>query len=352
MSDLKLYTVADLKNWLIHNNSPAGLSEHVIAPTRAWAIVNNPYVKDDDHVVAAIFDDGELAAFTAAFPEKMDSRRIWWFSTLYCFPQFEGKGYGLVAVGSLAEEYGFDNCFDRWGASETVAIFTALGHHTIYSHRYVLGDKVISTSSCKGKLLYALQACSKSVHRFVQSMFAHNQNSHTSYTLHYLPSIDDATYQFMQVHRDNNVFLHTQEMMNWEVRYPFTQTSPLMERVKRDTQFSSTVRNAQYLIVQVLNKEQLSGVYILKVGDSALNVVYLYYEEEAENMVFASILDHVRYFHVSHLETENETLASYISRNYYFPKYTINSISFSYPPSFENTLNNPSFQFGDGDSFA
>ena len=69
--ELNLYTIADLRAWLIDNNPPAGLSEQVIAPVRAYAILNNPYVKEEDAVVAAIYVGDELAAFTAAFPDMI-----------------------------------------------------------------------------------------------------------------------------------------------------------------------------------------------------------------------------------------------------------------------------------------
>ena len=76
MPELRLYTVAQIREWLEHNQPAEGLSERVIAPTRAWAIVHNPYVKDEDAIVAAIFEDGELAAYTASFPDMLDGKRV------------------------------------------------------------------------------------------------------------------------------------------------------------------------------------------------------------------------------------------------------------------------------------
>ena len=72
MPELKLYTIADLRNWLIENNPPTGLNEHVIAPARAYAIMHNPYVKDTDPVVAVIYEGEELAAYTSAIPEEIN----------------------------------------------------------------------------------------------------------------------------------------------------------------------------------------------------------------------------------------------------------------------------------------
>ena len=96
MADLKLYTILDLRNWLIHNHSIDGLSDKIIAPQRAFAIINNPYVKDNDVVLCAIFENSTPVAYTAAFPDwiNREERIVWWFSTLYCHPSVQGKGYG------------------------------------------------------------------------------------------------------------------------------------------------------------------------------------------------------------------------------------------------------------------
>ena len=67
MPELKLYTVAQLREWLMYNHAPEGLSEQIIAPSRAWAIIHNPYVKDDDPVVAAIFEGRGRSRKTSHF---------------------------------------------------------------------------------------------------------------------------------------------------------------------------------------------------------------------------------------------------------------------------------------------
>ena len=69
MPELKIYTILDLRNWLIHNHATEGLSDKIIAPQRAYAIINNPYVKDEDSVLCAIFENEIPVAYTATFPD-------------------------------------------------------------------------------------------------------------------------------------------------------------------------------------------------------------------------------------------------------------------------------------------
>ena len=350
MNELKLYTVKDLQDWLKHNLPAKGLSAKIISPTKAWAIVNNPYVKDKDAVVAAIFDNGHLAAYVSAFPEVINETRYWWFSALYCLPQYRGKGYGLIVIGSLAEVYGVDYCLDRWAAPETIEIFSHLGHKTTYYPRYVLSDKHIDTSSVKGTLAYVMQKVGKMLHT------KHPSFQGESYTLKYLPFIDEQSYAFMQTHRRKDIFFHARDFLNWVVQYPFTLSTPLMNRVETDNPFSSNVPHSQYVVVQVLVHETIVGVYILHEGFRALTVTYLYYDAPAQDVVFASILEHAYSMKVTIFRTENKTLAEYINTHLYFPKRVEEAISFSYPLYFADhsvqDISTGTYQLGDGDSFA
>lgn len=343
MPELKLYTVADLREWVMHNRAAEGLSERFIAPTRAWAIIHNPYVHDQDPVVAVIFVDNEAAACTTAFPELIGNQRYWWFSALWCRPKYQGKGYGLIVIGAIAEVYGAEYCLDRWGAVETVAIFNYLKHKTIYTPRYILGAQIKRTTT-KGKIVFMVRQLQRSVHAiFEQSL------KKETYSLRYMPFIDDATYEFIVSHRNDYSFLHTQEFMNWVLRYTMTISAPLLHRVENQTPFSaSEAMNSQIFAVQVHDCSQIIGFYLMKKVNDSLYILYLYYDEEQRKKVYASIRDHVKYMNVTQCVSENKDLADYLRSQIYFPKYNIASISFSYPDHFF-VQQSIKMQCGDGD---
>ena len=54
MEKLCLFTIADLKDWILKGKPKEGLSERIITPTRAYSFINNPYVTDDMPVVSAL----------------------------------------------------------------------------------------------------------------------------------------------------------------------------------------------------------------------------------------------------------------------------------------------------------
>lgn len=345
MAELKLYTVEQLRQWLMHNQAAEGLSERIIAPSRAWAIVHNPYVKDDDPVLSAIFEDGEVAAHTAAFPELLGERSYWWFTSLWCAPKHEGKGFGLILVRSLAEVYGEEYILDRWGAQATAEIFSCLGAQKIYTSRYFFGCK-INRQTTKGKLVHFIRSVQKCFHKLIEA-----PTKREEYTLRYVSYIDDQTYAFIKSHLNHDLFLRTQPMLNWILQYSFTQACPLIERTQPTTIFApAKARSNRMYAVQVWDKNRLVGFYMLKHTESDLHVLYLYYEVEAATKVYASICDHAKQLKVEQLVLDDEALANYIRKNVYFPKKRVEQIHFAYPASI-NVQSNITLQYGDGDNF-
>lgn len=344
MVDIKLYTVAQIREWLEHNHPAEGLSEQVIAPTRAWAIIHNPYVKDDDAIVAAIFEDGQEAAYTASFPEMIEGKRIWWASTLYCDPKFVGRGYGLIVIGSLKEAHEPELTYDRWGAPETVEIFKHLDYSTVYTTRYRLSQKNINKKVWRGKLAYCLQTIKKWLHSSPKQFMI-------GYTLRYASYIDGEAYDFMKAHKGDNLWIREQDMLNWILRYPFFQGCTLAKKVNKDIVFTANVGLYEYKVVKIYTHGELCGVYLCRHSDSTLSIVYLYYSSASRDTVFASIVDHLISIKPNSFVTEDEDLLDFVSSRFYYPLIREEKISFSIPLG-EEIKTHFSLQLGDGDSFA
>lgn len=340
MPDLKIYTVRDLLDWLDKGNPVEGLDEQVIAPQRAWAIAHNPYVKDEDAVVAAIYEGCELAAFTASFPDMLEGKRVWWASTLYCYPQFAGRGYGMIVVGSLMEAHEPELTYDRWGASETVEIFNRFGYKTTYTTRYHLSNGKIDTSTLKGKLAYCTQELKKCLHPWPKS-------SKADYTIEYASTIDNEAYAFMQAHRGKDLWLREQDMLNWIVSYPFVKAG----KIETDCVFGADAKLYEYKVAKVYSQEQLVGVYILRVHDDEFSVVYIYYTEECKDIVYASIANQLIAIKPKEFVTEDMVFFAYVREYLYFPKMLEEKVSLSLLLN-NNIVAEYTLQLGDGDSFA
>lgn len=342
MPELKLYMVKDLREWLTNNHPAEGLSERVITPTRAWAIIHNPYVKEDDAIVAAIFEDGELAAYTASFPDMLDGKRVWWASTLYCYPKFTGKGYGLIVVGSLMEAHEPDLTYDRWGGKETVEICNHLGLRTTNTSRYYLKEKNINTSTLKGKLAALVYSIQKSLHPMKQS--------NAGYSVQYATNIDDEAYAFLKEHKGTNLWLREQVMLNWILEYPFVKSGKARVDSREKCFFCDDAKIYEYKVAKIYVGEELKGVYVLRQHDEELSVIYLYYAQEQRYVVFASIVDYVITNKPICVSIESKELRDYIQEKLHFPKMLEEQISFSLPQGL-TIPETYTLQFGDGDSF-
>lgn len=350
MPDLKVYTILDLRNWLIHNHAIEGLSDKIIDPQRAYAIINNPYMKDEDSVLCAIFENGIPVAYTAAFLDYLvrEKRLIWWFSTLYCHPSVQGKGYGLIVIGQLCEMIGEGNYFDMDGAEETISIFTYLGLTTRYIPRYVFTHKNINSTSLKAKIAYLIERVARwkcSLNRKkLSSRIAKND-----YTLRYVSCIDDTTYRFIVDHASDDAFLRSQVMLNWILAYPFMQASPLINRVEKSLEFSSVVQSYIFQVVQVWKGDKLVGIFLYRMMNKQFSLKYLYYDQVFAKDVFEAIAEHVISLKAQHIQTTDNNLAQWLRSLMLTTKYVEEKQSFSYPNWFE--VSNKSIQQGDGDVF-
>lgn len=336
--EVKHFTVAQVRNWLEHNIAPEGLTNEVIRPAFAWALIHHPDVKDNDPIVAAIYDKGILAASTCAFPEIMVRpefwddkgfpKRVWWFPMLWVKPVYRGKGYGLVAIGSLAEEYGLDCAWTAWAVPEAIETFEFLGCNTYYFPRYFMSEKNIHTNSFRGKLAYLKQEIIKFWHNIRKPKLPYYE-----YNLRYLNNIDDFTYDFICHNSKNNFFLSSKDVLNWEIQFPWTISMPLTERIPKDGEyFQDAPALVQYSFVQVWRNDELVGVYRLRIGEKSVTCDFIYYKDMDAESVFASIVEHIQRRHATCFDTENGNLAGFVQKYIYFPRCKTEQLSLSMSP--------------------
>ena len=347
------YSVADLKNWLLHNRPVNGLSSEIIAPARAFAIMNNPFVTDETRVVCALFVNDKLAAFTAAFPEilqKPENRLAWWFTTLWCDEKYMGRGFGLVVVGTLCELIGEGNYFDAEGARETVEIFRLLGLKSTNIPRYEFVRRRICTDTIRGKLAWCREALSQQICERRRKVLMHKKGSDSNYVVEYSRFVDDEAYAFIVAHSDKDALLRKQEMFDWILQYPFAQVSPLHNHTLYDNRFSSIVKDYLLVYCKIVMDGKLIGVAVLSVSGGGMSVRYLYYEQESAKTVFRAIVDHLLTLRIKGFETNDMKLADYVTPLRIFTKNYIIQKSFSYPQDFIFSSDN-GLQAGEGDMF-
>ena len=348
--DLELFTVAELRDWLIHNQAVRGLSEALISKQRAYAIVMNPNTKDEMPIVSALFVNDEVAAYTACFPDVMERPKdmlIQWCTTLYVSPQYEGRGYAYIVLQQMIEVYG-DAFLDLYAAEASQANISYTGLKIDYIEQYIFRKKPIAVPRWMPKQLrgtYVRRAIRLLKEKILSELKKH------SYTIAYLPQMDDASYAFVKEHSQEDMFLRTQGTFTWMLQHGFRQEGPLVDRVESTKEFPGC--NSVYRIygVQVLKEGQIVGFYILRSSSDDLAVKYLYYAKEHADDVFASIAEHMLVIDNMLFITHNQALAEYIANmSEIYQQESTEKISFSHPVSFRYD-STKRIQGGDGDMF-
>lgn len=347
--ELKLFTVADLKQYFLHNQPVELLSEQVINHTRAYATIMNPFVTDDMAIVSAIFVNNDVAAYTYVIPDQCvvcgEPRMIYWNTVLYVNPCYEGRGYGAIVIGQMVELYG-DDYFDLDAVPASIENLKFAGLQVDYVTQYVLEQKHIHTSSLRGRLIAAWD--NYRIHHVLRAA-RHKARLGKDLSIRYTSYIDDATYSFIQQHSQNDIFLRSQSMFNWILNYPLGQESPLSARVPKMCAFGSTAERFRFYAVHIYTAEQLVGVYLCRLNTSGLYINYLYYAPECEQIVFASIMEHVLYWAPRSFFTAHKSLADYVASFNLFAHRRDYRKTFSHPQSF---VYDPTqfIQAGDGDN--
>ena len=349
---LRTFTIADLREWLLHGRSAEGLSSAVIAPTRAYAILNNPFVTDEMPVVCCLYVNGDVAAFTAAFPDilqKPEARLAWWFSTLWCNPCYEGRGYGLVVVGTLAESIGEGNCFDAEGAHETVEIFKMLGLKTVYFPRYIHSGKQINLNSFKGRIARMLEQFQHYSYYFSEKR-ERLKLANTEYTIKFQRFVDDESYDFIRNHSQSDILLRSKKTLDWILKYPFMLETQDVRKVVKENAFPSFRGVYRPSFVKLFSESVLVGVVYWVLNEKTFSVKYLYYDRHFSEIVYSAIMEHCVMYGASTFETGDKGLSDFVQSLGLFTKNRIHNISLSFPQE-ALTATEGTLQAGEGDMF-
>ena len=347
--DLRLYSAAQLKDWLMHNRAAEGLSEVLIDKVRAYALVSNPFVSDDMSLVSALFVDGKVAAYTYVFPDRMEKpagRTIFWNTTLYVNPHYEGRGYAYCVIAAICELSG-DDYFDLDAAEASVENLKYQGLTVVYRPQYILRQKATGSGSGKAALAQAwhrLEGGIKSREKELQALMANSD-----YRLQYVNYVDDETYAFVRSHAEGDLLLRSQESMNWVLQHHFMIESPLRRRVRRRCRFASALPTFRMYAFVVRLQEQMVGFVVIRATRDEWAVKYLYYDESASEVVFMAVAEHLLAERRPLFSTADKRLHDFVAQYRLYACEEIYNRSFAYPKDFDYdaSLN---IQAGDGDN--
>lgn len=343
------YTAADVKAWL-YEGAKNGLSEQVISKVRANAILHNPYLKDEMVIVVSATDGNRVVGFTAMFPEHLVRPDLWLTvpTTLYAHPDYAGEFIGYYVSKVLHDTADGRLVIGTDLAKETILIDKLLGLRVDYITQYVINQTSIKSFPWLPKVanrLYRKSKAKKMKQKTLQFIKKYE------YALEYISFIDDETYTFIKMHSEHDLFLRSQNTLNWILQYGFRTEAPLANRFCSANYFNSGMATYRLYGVKVMCNNQLVGFYMLRNSSDGLSVKYLYYLPEYQARVYASITEHLMEFENYLFTTNHKSLAEYISQSCgMYSNVTTRKFAYSHPTDLVYT-ENLQLQGGDGDMF-
>ena len=332
--DLRLYTASQLKGWLLHGDAVEGLSEVLIDKTRAYALVTNPYVTDDVTIVSSLFVDGKVAAYTYAFPDKMEKpagRTIYWNTTLYVNPKYEGRGYAYCVIAAICELYG-DDYFDLDAADASVENLKYQGLKVEYLPQYILRHKATQSKGLKASLSRAWERLCGVLNSKEKELRRHLAQS--DYRLQYVSFVDDEIYAFIKAHAHEDLFLRRRETIDWILQHPFMQEAPLRRRVRRRCRFSSAVSQFRMYGIVIRKQEVMIGFVVLRAMKDEWAVKYIYYDQQAAEDVYLAVAEHLLAEPRQRFCTADKQLHDYVAQYRLYAVEEVYQKSFAYPANF------------------
>lgn len=338
--EVKVFTILELKEW-VYKGSNIGLAERIISNARALALINNPYAKDSYPSIAVAFENRMPVGYTAVLADELNGEPIFFGTTGFIDVSMRGKGVGTLLYSSMMKA-----CNNRWFASDSAPAALTISRKTglgIYFYdRYYLNYE--HSSSLKSRIR-AWQ-----VHRTNNRVL---RNLQTQTRLEVLRYIDDQTYAFIIQHDEQNLFHRSQSMFNWILQYPFKACAPTDIATYSQYEFTSSLPQYTIYAFRIILGDKLIGFAMFRLNMGDMTLLYLYKDDAHADDVYASLVKHILYQHITRFRTFDKGLIDYYNQS---GAKSMNSksrtlqISLSVP---EDVKIDPSMaiQGGDGDMF-
>lgn len=338
--EVKIYTIRDLKDW-IYRGADNGLSTSLISNARALALTQNPYAEDSYPAIAVAYEGTKAVGYTAALAEKWKGKSIFFGTTGFIDASMRGKGVGTRLYSTMMQV-----CNNQWFASDSAPAALTISKKTglaiYYFNRYYLN---FTHNQSLNSLLMA-----KIVQRANKKALS---NLNPSTRLELIRYIDDKTYMFIEQHAEHDIFHRSQSMLNWILQSPFKASAPA--DVAAYSNYAFTVALPQYTIYafRVIKENKLIGFAMFRLNMGDMTLLYLYKDDAHADDVYASLVKHILYQHITRFCTFDKGLIDYYNQS---GAKSMNSksrtlqISLSVP---EDVKIDPSMaiQGGDGDMF-
>jgi len=342
------YTAKDVRDWL-YEGACNGLREEIISKVRADALLHNPYVEEDTILVFAAKNGDEIVGYTAQFPEYFVKPDMWFMlpTTLYVKPQYEGEFIGY-ALNEQLHRVKNGRCvmgIDMAPAAAMIDKLLGMQRVSVNRSRWILKRdiKVHSWRSLGSWLLEPLRLWKQWM--AIKRIASHIQ---PNIRIEYATFVDAETYRFIQKHSGSDSFLHSQEMLNWIMHYPFV-TEPILNTVRDICEFGELSGIYRRYLSKVYQEDKLVGVFMLTQHTDDVSISMLYVDERYKTEVYQTICRSIIQLSPSVIRSLYDDLDAYITASQIYLKHYVDHVLMTCDKSFN--IEKVQLQGIDGDMF-
>ena len=345
------YNVAQVRAWL-YDGENNGLSEDIISKIRANSLIHNPYVQDEMTIVVAAKDEDRVVGFTTMFPEKLQVPQVTLSvpSTLYANPQYADEYIGYNVTKLLHDTADGRFVIGTDMAKEAAMIDNLLGLEIEnYERVRFIMNRNIKVKSLRnfGSLIlepFRLMRQKQSINRLVSGIS-------DLYEYQITNVIDNEIYTFISEHSCNDIFLRSQETLNWLIRYPFSVDTSIDDNLIEKNIFQSHIKDLRVNIVKIYFEGKLVGLYAIRMRNKNADILMLYSNSQHDSMIYSILLKHIIKLKPAQLNSVYKALNEFIYAKRIFLKSYIESFVFTFPKVLNLDMSKQ-LQGMDGDMFA
>jgi len=349
MIEYGTYTAKDVRAWL-YARAENGISEHIISKVRANALLHCPYVEDDTILLFVAKDGEQVVGYTAQFPEHYVRPDLWFMqpTTLYVKPEYEGEFIGYTLNEKLHAVKGEKLVMgiDMAPASAMIDKLLGMKYIKVDRSRWILNRKLTVRSLRNvGSAILEPYRQYKQKKAIAKLGAEANPNVRVEYT----NFIDAEAYSFIVKHSKNDTFLHSQEMLNWMMHYPFVTESVLHGEERNICEFGGISAIYRKFLCKVYVGENLIGIYMLTQHVNNVTINLLYTDETHDEDVYCNLVRTLIQLKPTNVISLYKNLDTYIQKTGVMFKHYMDKINMTYDKSL--VLDTIQLQGVDGDMF-
>lgn len=354
---IKTFTKKDFRSWVI-NGEQNGLDESIISQSRAIAQMNNPDAELGDILLSTATLEGVTIGYKGILPEKVcfngKVAKIGWGSTFYINPNFRNKGIARKLLEPFIDYY-TSGLGSSHSSENVLKLHKKLNWNISYLEKTTFLFRLYKPKNYTFKKR-VLNIFSPGVNYFFG--FFHNRWLMKSYQknfeVEYVDMINDVLYQFIQNNGKSDIFLKSQEKLNWILKYKWAAVAPCLTRVNQKYYFTNYLKDFFQCAVVVKSDSNIIGFFILRKKNGHITIPFLYYNSDKRENVFRSIVEHVIELKGYSITSSNDDLVQFINNSkperIWFKRQIIR-ISYSHTNQEYFIMGTFKLQDGDGDSF-